>query len=232
MPFILSSDIGIASEISPSLLIKTFLARLCQQAKCYDEMAKYIKPGGDISMEERRLLFVAYQNVLTTRRASWRRISSVEKEIEPRGSKMHIQIIQEYRQKIEVEIENTCQDILDVLNESLIPKAESRESKAHYNKLYGDYYRYIAKFALGEKYKVAAAAAHEAYKTAIDVAETELISIDPIRLALALNFSVFYYNSIATALLLCSFSEITLPSGRHYCRKLILRVGNKQILLN
>jgi hypothetical protein len=37
---------------------------------------------------------------------------------------------------IETELEKVCQDVLDVLDESLIPKAESGESKVFYHKMY------------------------------------------------------------------------------------------------
>jgi len=177
---------------------KTFLARLCEQAERYDEMVTYMKEvaklGGELTVDERNLLSVAYKNVVGTRRASWRIISSIEQKEESKGTDKHVTTIRDYRQKIETELEKVCQDVLDVLDESLIPKAESGESKVFYHKMKGDYHRYLAEFASGEKRKVAATAAHEAYKNATDVAQTELTPTHPIRLGLALNFSVFYYE--------------------------------------
>ncbi|KAL9099970.1 MAG: hypothetical protein Q9163_004596 [Psora crenata] len=194
---------------------KTFLARLCEQAERYDEMVTYMKVsgvdtnadeltadrlqevakiGGELTVDERNLLSVAYKNVVGTRRASWRIISSIEQKEESKGSDKHVGTIRDYRQKIELELEGVCQDVLDVLDESLIPKAESGESKVFYHKMKGDYHRYLAEFASGDKRKVAATAAHEAYKNATDVAQTELTPTHPIRLGLALNFSVFYYE--------------------------------------
>jgi 14-3-3 protein epsilon len=176
----------------------TFLARLCEQAERYDEMVSYMKKvaevGGELTVDERNLLSVAYKNVVGTRRASWRIISSIEQKEESKGTDKHVSTIKEYRSKIELELERVCQDVLDVLDQSLIPNAATGESRVFYHKMKGDYHRYLAEFASGEKRKVAATAAHEAYKSATDVAQTELTPTHPIRLGLALNFSVFYYE--------------------------------------
>jgi 14-3-3 protein epsilon len=58
----------------------------------------------------------------------------------------------------------------------------------------GDYHRYLAEFATGDKRSDSSNKSLEAYKAASDVAVTELPPTHPIRLGLALNFSVFYYE--------------------------------------
>jgi 14-3-3 protein epsilon len=58
----------------------------------------------------------------------------------------------------------------------------------------GDYYRYLAEFSTGEKRKTMASNSLAAYKEASDAAAADLVATDPIRLGLALNFSVFYYE--------------------------------------
>lgn len=93
--------------------------------------------GGELTVDERNLLSVAYKNVVGTRRASWRIISSIEQKEEAKGVDKHVTIIRDYRQKIETELEKVCQDVLDVLDHSLIPKAETGESKVFYHKMYG-----------------------------------------------------------------------------------------------
>ncbi|ODV89467.1 hypothetical protein CANCADRAFT_139812 [Tortispora caseinolytica NRRL Y-17796] len=178
----------------------TFLARLSEQAERYDEMVSYMKAvvnasDSELTFDERNLLSVAYKNVIGTRRASWRIVSSIEQKEEARNaSEAHIEKIQSYKKKIESELEDICKDILALLKDVLIPGAESGESKVFYWKMKGDYYRYLAEFSSGDKRKEAADSSLEAYKAANEVAQTELSPTHPIRLGLALNFSVFYYE--------------------------------------
>merc|ERR1711890_43975 len=87
-----------------------------------------------------------------------------------------------------------CNTILGLLDGNLIPKASNGESKVFYQKMKADYYRYIAEFSDGDKKNKAADDAKKAYEEAQKVAEKDLAVTHPIRLGLALNFSVFQYE--------------------------------------
>ncbi|RKP27769.1 14-3-3 domain-containing protein [Syncephalis pseudoplumigaleata] len=175
-----------------------YMAKLAEQAERYDEMVENMKEVAklvtELTVEERNLLSVAYKNVIGARRASWRIVSSIEQKEESKGNTDHVEKIKKYRTKIEEELQGICNDILKVLDDHLIKNAESGESKVFYHKMKGDYHRYLAEFASGKLREDSSDASLEAYKAASDVAVTELPSTHPIRLGLALNFSVFYYE--------------------------------------
>ncbi|ODQ68256.1 14-3-3 protein [Nadsonia fulvescens var. elongata DSM 6958] len=188
-----------------------YLAKLAEQAERYEEMVENMKQvassGEELSVEERNLLSVAYKNVIGARRASWRIVSSIEQKEESKGNKFQAGLIKEYRQKIESELSKICEDILDVLAKYLIPSAKAGESKVFYYKMQGDYHRYLAEFATDDKRKGAADASLEAYKAASDVAVVELPPTHPIRLGLALNFSVFYYEILSSPERACHLAK-------------------------
>lgn len=58
----------------------------------------------------------------------------------------------------------------------------------------GDYYRYIAEYAVAEKRNAAAQKALSAYQEAHEIGAKSLASTHPVKLGLALNYSVFYYE--------------------------------------
>ena len=127
-----------------------YMAKIAEQAERYDEMVESMKSVArldvELTVEERNLLSVAYKNVIGARRASWRIVSSIEQKEETKGNEGHVTKIkvlffysrcfrisltlcQEYRVKVETELTNICNDILNILDRHLIPSATTGESK-------------------------------------------------------------------------------------------------------
>ncbi|KAK9134234.1 hypothetical protein Syun_013564 [Stephania yunnanensis] len=169
-----------------------YMAKLAEQAERYEEMVTFMEglagavESEELTVEERNLLSVAYKNVIGARRASWRIISSIEQKEESRGN------------------DDKSQDrsgaLVDLRGDPQTARFEAHscrvygDSKVFYLKMKGDYHRYLAEFKTAADRKDAAESTLSAYKSAQDIAAAELAPTHPIRLGLALNFSVFYYE--------------------------------------
>ncbi|XP_068653858.1 14-3-3-like protein D [Aristolochia californica] len=175
-----------------------YIAKLAEQAERYDEMVDSMKKVArldvELTVEERNLLSVGYKNVIGARRASWRILCSIEQKEETKGNEQNVKRIKEYRQKVESELSNICNDIMTVIDEHLIPSSSAGESTVFYYKMKGDYFRYLAEFKIGNERKEVADQSLKAYQIASSTAEADLSPTHPIRLGLALNYSVFYYE--------------------------------------
>jgi 14-3-3 protein epsilon len=174
------------------------MAKLAEQAERFDEMVEHMNNVAsspqELTVEERNLLSVAYKNIIGSRRASWRVISSIEQK----GESDRVPLIRQYREKIEQELQEICGNILQVLEKDLIPNTTTEEGKVFYYKMKGDYHRYLAEFQVADTRKTSAASALDAYTTASSIANQDLPPTHPIRLGLALNFSVFYYEILSS----------------------------------
>lgn len=177
------------------------------RAEMVDYMKTVAKLNTELTVEERNLLSVAYKNVVGARRASWRIITSIEQKEESKGNSAHTARIKEYRQKVEKELSDICLDILKLLDDHLIKSATTGESKVFYHKMKGDYHRYLAEFATGQDRKDAAQNSLNSYKQASDIAVVDLPPTHPIRLGLALNFSVFYYEILSSPERACQLAK-------------------------
>ncbi|RLN03042.1 14-3-3-like protein GF14-C [Panicum miliaceum] len=190
-----------------------YMAKLAEQAERYEEMVEYMEKVAktvdveELTVEERNLLSVAYKNVIGARRASWRIVSSIEQKEESRKNEEHVTLIKEYRGKIEAELSNICDGILKLLDSHLVPSSSAAESKVFYLKMKGDYHRYLAEFKTGAERKESAESTMVAYKAAQDIALAELAPTHPIRLGLALNFSVFYYEILNSPDKACNLAK-------------------------
>ncbi|XP_057481568.1 14-3-3-like protein GF14 iota [Actinidia eriantha] len=175
-----------------------YMAKLAEQAERYDEMVECMKKVAkldvELTVEERNLLSVGYKNVIGARRASWRIMSSIEQKEESKGNENNVKLIKGYRQKVEEELSKICNDILTIIDKHLIPSSNSGEATVFYYKMKGDYFRYLSEFKTDQERKEAAEQSLKGYEARSATASTDLPSTHPIRLGLALNFSVFYYE--------------------------------------
>ena len=175
-----------------------FMAKICEQTERFEDMLDYMKKVAymdqALSIDERNLLSVAYKNSVGSRRTAWRALTSIETKEEAKSSK-YLPLLRDYKEKIEKELNQYCDDILQVLDQKLIPGSQGNtEANVFFLKMKGDYYRYIAEYATGELHQKASDNALQAYSSANEVAVANLKTTHPIRLGLALNFSVFHYE--------------------------------------
>jgi 14-3-3 protein epsilon len=191
-----------------------YMAKLAEQAERNEEMVKFMEtlvvsctPSTELTVEERNLLSVAYKNVIGSLRAAWRIVSSIEQKEESRKNEEHVVLVKDYRSKVESELTAICAGILKLLDENLVPSATTGEGKVFYLKMKGDYHRYLAEFKVGDERKEAAEDTMNAYKAAQDIALADLAPTHPIRLGLALNYSVFYYEILNSSDKACSMAK-------------------------
>merc|ERR1712012_78185 len=125
-----------------------------------------------------------------------------------KGNEQQASYAREYVAKVEGELQKICDGILALMDKNLIPSASTGESKVFYYKMKGDYYRYLAEFATGDAKSEAAEDARVAYAEATWVAEKDLVVTHPIRLGLALNFSVFQYEVLQNPDEACKMARV------------------------
>lgn len=185
-------------------------ARLCEQAERYEDMVKImselIKNADEpLDEDERNLLSVAYKNVVGARRASWRVICAREAEEKNEKNKG---VCQEMKNKVETELTNLCEEVLSLIDNYLLKKQLDIQAKIFYLKMKGDYFRYMVEIAGDSTNRTSLIGSSKAaYDDAMSLAKDKLPPTSPIRLGLALNFSVFYYEIMGDSEGACSLAK-------------------------
>lgn len=189
-----------------------FLARVAEQAERFEDMVNFLKPvldskGGDVSSDERNLLSVAFKNLISSKRTAWRTISAIEQN--PKYSKFGSSLAA-YKKKIEEGLYKDCETVIDLIKTKVLTKPSGEEARAFFVKMVGDYYRYIAETAQGAKLDQVQTEALKAYSEANGIT---LPPCNPIKLGLALNFSVFHYEVMKDHKKACQLAEESLQAA-------------------
>merc|ERR1712091_372241 len=183
------------------------LAKLSEQAERYDDMVQYMKQivnlgikANELTVEERNLLSVGYKNMMSHRRTAWRTVQQNYDKNTNENNTAQAQHDAEYRETIAQEvfelINEVCNDIVKVYVDGANKAGDSDKSEVFvfFKKMEGDYNRYGAEITEGtERRETFKKTALDAYNAAQEEGK-KLPSTNPIRLGLALNFSVFHYE--------------------------------------
>lgn len=109
------------------------------------------------------------------------------------------------------ELEEICLEMIDMVHDSLLPRAEKDHAGADviifYQKLIADYYRYLAEHMRERDRKDYVASADHYYSEALDLADKHLPPAHPLLLGLVLNVSVFYFEVLNTPDKACQLAK-------------------------
>mmetsp|Transcript_2300 Transcript_2300/g.4645 ORF Transcript_2300/g.4645 Transcript_2300/m.4645 type:complete len:184 (-) Transcript_2300:41-592(-) len=109
-----------------------------------------------------------------------------------------VEALKEYRGVITGEARITCEEAVRLVDSSLLPLENSSEVRVFYLKIKADFKRYASDFCEGPERQLVADEALATYQEAFDLAaqpgEDGLAPTNGSRLALALNFAVFYHQ--------------------------------------
>ena len=190
------------------------MARVAEQAERFDDMVTYLQAvvknkNDDFTTEERNLLSVGFKNQIGSKRTAIRTISAIEQN--PKYSKFNDGLTK-YKSKIEDELYTQCTDIVKIVESQCMQVASTDETKAFFYKMIGDYYRYVAECAKKDKLEEVKQGALKNYDLAASTS-TSLNACNPIRLGLALNFSVFHYEVMNNHKQACDLGEQALSDA-------------------
>ena len=191
------------------------MARVAEQAERFDDMVEFLKEvisakTSDFTTDERNLLSVGFKNLIGSKRTAIRTIAAIEQN--PKYQKFG-DSLKHYKTRIELELFNQCLNIVGIVKERCLKVAVENESQAFFLKMIGDYYRYVAESASPDKLEETKSGALENYLKASELSTKELGACNPIRLGLALNFSVFYFEVMNDHKKACELGETALQNA-------------------
>lgn len=198
------------SEREVDLAMVRILDRTDRPQDMVNLMKHVIELDARLSADERNLLAVSYKGVITVRRNGIRTLIEFLNHEETKNSETRREKVMDFRIQIVQELDQHCLELIGIIDEKLLPVAEDSEAKVFYEKMRADYYRYISENKKGAEKDEYANKASDAYKKALEIAESDISKHGPTYLGLILNYSVYLYEIVGMKEEAIALAETTL----------------------
>ena len=195
-----------------------FMARVSEQNERWQDMKDFLKliieeKGADMSTDERALISVAYKQIVSAKRTTWRTVVSV---IENPKYLLFRDSLQEYKTKLEDSIHEQCTKIIEQVENFILNPKKGKggkgtdNAKVFFLKLVADNHRYVAEMSVANRKRDAIEQARLYYEKANAV---PLDASNPIKLSAALNHSVFCFEVLDDLEKACAIADESLKKA-------------------
>ncbi|CAI2376291.1 unnamed protein product [Moneuplotes crassus] len=200
-----------------------FMVRVAAQAERYEDAVDLLTKAlqlsqKDASPEVVELLSATFKDFISSERSAWKTVKAIEQN---KKYAEYAPDLAEYKDKISLELDHKCRQVIDIIQEHCLSKATTDDSegsctsKVFYLKLVGDNYRYIAETASGPRRDKAIEKADSFYRQATDFSKA-LHRYNSSRLGCGLNYSVFWYEIMEDKSKALQIAEEALEERREY----------------
>ncbi len=183
-----------SSEIDSSL----FMAQISLNSGRSEDAIKYLKEHfqkkPNLTRSERDLLSHAYRLRINSSREALRKINSQISIETQENNQVLLLKLKNLQGSLLKEFNSIATDVIDLVENVLLPAAIDVPSVVFLNKFKGDYFRYSAEFSTGESLEMNINSTKICYETAMRSVGDDIKLSDPLYLGLALNYSVFQYE--------------------------------------
>ena len=197
------------------------LAQIALIAERYEDASKYIeelikKKKDDLNKDEKNIFYKSFKNIINSKRSAWRSADYME---EKEKNDERIAMIKNYKEILEKDIYDVCKNVIALINNFLLTKTILDESKIFFLKMKADYYRYLSEFQSLIENKNYLDESEKNYKNAIELSQN-ISWINPTKLGLYLNYSVFYYENKKDTKKAIQIAKEAIKSAKKYSDKL------------
>ena len=105
-----------------------------------------------------------------------------------------IKILQIYREKLFKKLENNCNKAINLIDNYLLINSIDIRAEISYLKSKGDFYRYLAENSFDKDCSEIIKKIELSYSIALEKANKNLISSDPVLLSTTLSYAIFLYD--------------------------------------